>query len=543
MYRVLPREVKVLIKLTQSQKTQYTVNQIIESYEDDNKTFFVYICHNITASLTQTTCRVEKNLNDHFNDYPIKPNILKFISSGSSEDSTYINTHHIACSVLSQNPEKYMGIFVLAHSIRFKSKHIESIIKTINNIGHYSRIHIYFDEFDRYSNMIIKTIDNFCAVPKVELYELVSATISDSPLLKAYGDIPPDNIIDIWVEGSYDPNYYITYDEQIKNKKLITFDLHGESLIFKSLYHFFGDMSGNKKSFYGFIPAHIKKVTHYEVMHTIKKVLPDVTFCIVNSDFKGFILPTGETYSFDLIGKEILDVIIDAKKTLGIKKLIVTGNGCVGRSVTLQGKHSNTDDIIIFDFAIYDNEVVTNGDNAYQLDRTKGNIKRFGSKCPVIYCTPKYKKWVVNREKIAMIGENDTKVSFRTHQQHIKERMILPSSTNLIQFEDIELNLSCPSECKKFLNSHGLIPKKDVSNLKIDESTGKFMGSFEGSAAVLDYETHITTFRKFSPIAKYNAKHLKYMEEEATTNECIFFRWALYKGDTPYYYLKVLVKV
>jgi hypothetical protein len=486
---------------------------------------------------------VENELQKHFKGYAVEPKILKFISNGSNNDSTYVNTHHMACSVLSQNPEKYMGVFVLAHSTRFVSNHIESIIKTVNNISQYSRIHIYFDEFDRYSSMIIKSIDSFCAFPKVELYELISATLADSLLLKVYGDIPPENIIDLWVDGSYNPEYYITYDEQIKNNKLITFDLHGESLMFESMYHFFGTISGNKKSFYGFIPAHNKKITHNNVMYSVRKVLSDVTFCIINSDFKGFILPSQETYSFDLIGKEILDVIIDEKKKLGIKKLILTGNGCVGRSVTFQGKHSKSGEVLIFDFAIYDNKIVTNGDSAYQMDRTKGNIKYFSSKHPVIYCTPKYKKWVINREKIAMISENDNKVSFRTHQQNVKESMIIPSSTEVRIFEDIELNLSCPVECRKFLASKGLNPRKDVSRLQIDENTKKFMGSFEGSSAVLDYDSNIETFRKFSPVAKYNKTHLDLMEHNAKPNDCIFFRWAMYKGDTPYYYVKALVKM
>ena len=542
MNRVIPSQVKFLFKPTQSRKTQHTITQILESHGEDPKTFFVYICHNISASLTQTTCRIQEEITKHFKNKLINPKILKFLSSGeTSEDVTFVNNHHMACSVLSQSPEDYIGLFVLAHPIRFKFNHIDSIIKTINNIQNYSRIHIYFDEFDRYSKLIVPTIDRFCSLKKVELYELISATAADSKILKEYGDIPYENIIDLWDEGSYDPEFYVTYEEQIKNKNFFVFDRHEDALIAESLLHFFDLNPENENEFYGFIPAHNKKSTHFDVATTIMKLKFGISVCIINSDFKGLILPDGEQYEFDISSKEILDIIIEAKIKLNIRKLIITGNGCVGRSVTLQGKHSKTNDVLIFDFAIYDDKVVTNGDSAYQLDRTKGNIKKFSSKYPITYCTPKFKRWVISREKIAMIGSNEDRVSFKTHQQKVKEDMIIPTSTKVLTFED-ELDLDTNEKCKNFLKSKNLNAIKSVRPLEKDEETGKFKCSFEGSLAVLDYDTHISVFRNFSPVAKYHKNHLMKLENDANENDCLFFRWVLYKDNTPYYFIKCLVK-
>ena len=546
MNRVFPPQVKFLFKPPQSQKTYYVIGQIIESYEEDPRTFFIYICHNVTASLTQTTCRIESAIDKNFRSCVTQPKILKFLSSGeSSSQVSFVSNHHEACSTLSQNPEDYIGMFVLAHGTRFKSNHIESIIRTVNNIGYYTKIHIYFDEFDRYSKVIVPTIDKFCSFNKVQLYEFISATAKDSYILKEFGDIPVDNQIDLWDIGSYSPEYYITYEEQMNNKHLFTFDESGNDLIRRSLIHYFElDPNNINKPFYGFIPSYSKKSSHFEMAYFIRSelgtLLKDITVCIINSDFKGIILPSGERYEFDLSNKEILDIIIEAKLKHNINRLIVTGNGCVGRSVTLHGKHSETDDVLIFDFAIYDDKVVTNGDSAYQLDRTKGNIKKFSSKYPITYCTPKFLKWVVRRERYAMIASNDNRVSYLEHARNVDERMKIPPGTEVTTFEDEE-DLDTNEKCHAFLRSKGYTPLKRVKPLELDPNTGKYMCSFENSLAVLNYDSHISVFRKFSPVAKYHYNHIEKIKN-AVANECIFNRWVLYKGDKPYYFLKVIYK-
>jgi hypothetical protein len=431
-------------------------------------------------------------------------------------------------------------VFVLAHGVRFKFNHIENILRTANNIQYYSRIHIYFDEFDNYSNIIVNSIDRFCSFSKVELYELISATVVDSRIIRDYGDIPSNYIIDLWGEGSYNPEEYITYDEQIKNNKFFTFEKHGKELLFTSLIHFFGLKSSNKKSFYGFIPAQNKKETHWDLIGTIHELDSDISICLLNSDFKGIILPNKATYEFDINQRELLDLIIEAKHRFNIKKLIVTGNGCVGRSMTLQGKHTQLDYILTFDFAIYDEDVAKNGDNAYQMDRTKGNIKSLVKHYPVTYCTPKFKKWVMSREKISMIASMDNRISVKEHTRNINETMIIPDNTKVINFED-ELGLDKPENCITFLKMKGFNPLKTVKSLEYDPISGKYMCCFSGRLSVLYYDENISKFRNFSPKAKYEKHHIEKLKE-GKKNDCIFNRWVLYKNETPYYYLKVLYK-
>jgi len=439
---------------------------------------------------------------------------------------------------LAEADEQYLGMLVLAHPIRFKKDHITRILKSLRKNSDYSEIYIYFDEFDHYTKAIINTLDVFCAFEKVKRYELISATVMKSQILKHLGDIPASNVIDLWAEGSYDSQYYITYEESEKSGHLITVaseHLSFQDFIDTCLFKYFtSETTNSKTNFYGFVPSHFKKVDHSELAKRFDGY--GFTTCVMNSDHKGFLYPTVE-FKDDGRFSEPADQILYYKNKHNIKNLIVTGNSCISRSVTLQKEG------LIFDFAVYHDEVVTNCDQAYQLDRTKGNLKRFTKKVPIIFCTPKYKKWVTTCEKfiIEMATEGvATNLSVQEQIHQVKEHMILPQGTEVITFEDIS-DLSTNEKCQEFLQNKGLVPLKKVRTLQTDSKTGKFVCSFEKSLAVLDYTNYISVFRKFSPISKYEKNHLVLIKN-AQPNECIFNRWVLYKGDIPFYYLKLIVK-
>jgi hypothetical protein len=351
----------------------------------------MYICHNIKASLNQTSARLVADVLADKKD----KKILKFLSNGEdSEDVSFFDKSEGVVSELSQYPDTYLGMLVLAHPSRFKKNHILSILNSLRWNSFYSEIYIYFDEFDQYTKAVIGTLDVFCAFEKVKRYELISATVMKSQVLKHLGDIPASNVIDLWVDGSFDSNYYITYEESEKAGHLITID--SKNLSFFDfiatcfIKYLTTETTNSKTKFYGFVPSHFKKADHFDLAKFFAGY--GITVCVMNSDHKGFLYPDIE-FEDDGRFSEPADQILYYKNKHNIKKIIVTGNLCIGRSVTLQKEG------LVFDFAIYHDEVVSNCDQAYQLDRTKGNLKRFTTKMPIILCTPKYKKWVTTCEK------------------------------------------------------------------------------------------------------------------------------------------------
>ena len=114
---------------------------------------------------------------------------------------------------------------------------------------------------------------------------------------------------------------------------------------------------------------------------------------------------------FDLnISKEPADLIKHYKSTYSLKNIVVTGNLCIGRAVTLQTFG------LVFDYCILHHDIVTSGDSLYQADRSKGNTKlyRRDRLCGLI-CTTKCFEIIRRREKYALVAETD-----RSMKEHIK---------------------------------------------------------------------------------------------------------------------------
>jgi hypothetical protein len=442
--RVLNEKISFLLKPIQSQKTQYTINDIRSNFRSSPKSFFVYICHNRKIALEQTTGRVINCVGDN-------KKIIKFYHD---EDQSFANASEISEELL-HNPEDYIGMFCLAHTSRFKNRgkgqsDINKILTSLERIQYYEKVYIYFDEADEYSSIILKHMDTWCAFSKVENVCFVTATLQDSALLKKLGDIPPEHIIDLWDEGSYDPRYYKTYAEQMNegNIKLMSKNVNLVNFVGECVCEFFATKPYTGHV-YGFVPSNNKKASHFNLATEIVRVM-GFHVAIINSDFKGIMFPDFHMENFEMQpGQEPWEYIKYMVEKCKIKILIVTGNQCIGRAITLQGPG------LTFDFSILHDSIATIGDKLYQMDRAKGNILRYTNKWPITYCTKKTYDILYAREQLVItIGTDDSRVSVREKMKEITERIKLNDPDKLHQLFDTqeEAILFCKNTFNKKIN-------------------------------------------------------------------------------------------
>ena len=395
---MLNPKVVCLFKLTQAQKTQHVINQIKDDIEDDPNTFFVFISHNFTNAKDQTIGRIMEN---GFN-----PIVL------ASDDGDNCVASASDASVMCAMDDSINGICMLAHSIRFKTRRtlppdIYVLLATIQNLARVSRIMVYFDEFDGYSSILTNHLDRMCSYEKVERFELFSATWRDCPYIKKLADIPVHQRLEI--EESYDPSMYYTYDELHMNKRIEV--INNDSDWFETaITYLVATKAVIERDMYAFVPAMHKKKSHFDVASRLNEHGFDVV--VLNSDFKGIQTSSGARFDLDTTIKEPARAILTLKQQIGATHLVVTGNACIGRAVTLQ------DEGLVFDIAVYHHCMTMTGDQLYQLDRTKGNIKRFGSKIPFIVCTKKALRILKSRERCAMLN---TEGADMTIKQFAKE--------------------------------------------------------------------------------------------------------------------------
>jgi hypothetical protein len=172
--------------------------------------------------------------------------------------------------------------------------------------------------------------------------------------------------------------------------------------------------------------------------------------------------------------KEQASAINYMKRTYNLKKLVITGNICVGRAVTLQDPNLE----LVFDFAIYHEDIASTGDQLYQLDRTKGHIKKSG-KIPLLICTKKVANELFLAEKCAFVGENSNVKSLFEHVKNVKNEHTKESDWKLLtqgEFTSREL-------ANKFL-----VENKCRRNNKETKNGDFIMSSATGKLDILSYD-------------------------------------------------------
>ena len=402
-------KVRFLFKPTQSRKTQYTIDQIRADHEGEQGHFFIYGCHCIISAANQTLGRIE----DAYPQGEAPGDVLMF----SSEVGKCNTPSDVKDKLTLECPTTYMGMCLLIHKARFKGaeSHIMQILRFIEQrMPEITKVTMYFDEFDRYE-FLIKYLDPLCSFNKVTKLQLVSATYKDSKLYRVFGDIPEDQIEEL--EESFDRENYVTYDEQERLRRIVVEDDTYSDVIGYIVRNIYTVLSVRKlqpgkmaeEGLYICAPCSVKRDAHERLVGELMKL--NVTTVLFNSDFKGAILPDGSRIPFDLsLYAEPSKLIKFYKKKHNLRDIIVTGNLCIGRAVTLQRKK------LVFDFCILHHDIASSGDAIYQADRSKGNTKLFNKKVCVTICTPKVLKILKSREQYALIGE--TGRSAREHIRH-----------------------------------------------------------------------------------------------------------------------------
>jgi hypothetical protein len=405
---ILNPKVRFLFKPTQSRKTQYTIDQIRADHEGEKGHFFIYGCHCIISAANQTLGRIE----DAYPEGEAPGDVLMF----SSEAGKCNTTSDVKDQLTLKCPTTYMGMCLLIHKARFKGaeSQIMQILRFIEQrMPEITKVTMYFDEFDKYE-FLIKYLDPLCSFNKVSKLQLVSATYKDSKLYRVFGDIPEDQIEEL--EESFDRKNYMTYEEQARQRRIVVEDDAYSDVIgyiVKNIYNIlcvrkFYPEKDIENGFYICAPCSVKRDAHDKLVSELLKL--NVTIVLFNSDFKGAILPDGSRIKFDLsLYAEPSKLIKFYKKKYNLHDIVVTGNLCIGRAVTLQMED------LVFNFCILHHDIASSGDAIYQADRSKGNIKLFSKEVCVTICTPKVLKILKSREQYALIGETG-----RSAREHIK---------------------------------------------------------------------------------------------------------------------------
>jgi hypothetical protein len=401
-------KVRFLFKPTQSRKTQYTIDQIRADHEGEQGHFFIYGCHCIISAANQTLGRIE----DAYPEGEAPGDVLMF----SSEIGKCNTPSDVKDQLTLKCPTTYMGMCMLIHKARFKGaeSHIMQILRFIEQrMPEITKVTMYFDEFDRYE-FLIKYLDPLCSFNKVTKLQLVSATYRDSKLFKVFGDIPEDQIEEL--DESFDRENYVTYAEQERLQHIcVEPDLYSNVInyIVRNVMMILNarklrPVKPNDKGIYICAPCSVKRDTHEALVNELKKL--NITTILFNSDFKGAILPDGMRIPFNLsLFAEPSELIYFYKTQYNFHDIVVTGNLCIGRAVTLQRKR------LVFNYCIIHHDIASSGDAIYQADRSKGNTKLFSKKLCVTICTPKVLKILKSREQYALIGETG-----RSAREHIK---------------------------------------------------------------------------------------------------------------------------
>jgi hypothetical protein len=415
---ILNPKLHFLIKLIQSRKTQYTIDQIRTTHKDEEGHFFIYCCHSILAAANQTLGRIKEKMIESDNTEDIyQPNETpKDILMFSSEQGKCGTIEKVQSKLIETDPTKFMGMCMLLHPSRFKKRGEEDpdIIKILkflqsNRMPEIKKITLYCDEFDKYDFLVDK-LEDICSFSKVIRLQLISATFKDSKLLKVYGDIP-----DYMIEKAeaYDRKNYVTYEEQQKAGQISIHDFPDTSVVDYIVKNIklilkLKEYKKDNDDLYICAPCPVKRTYHTDLAEILGRI--GITTVLYNSDFKGAILPCGFKIKFEKISNEPAEVIKYYKSKYNLKNIVVSGNLCINRAVTLQTFG------LVFDYCILHHGIASTGDSLYQADRSRGNTKLYRPDrlCGLI-CTSKCLDIIKRAEQYALIGETG-----RSVREHIK---------------------------------------------------------------------------------------------------------------------------
>ena len=362
----------LICKPEQSGKTFVMIQQIIRdiTYPMCDKVIVnIIFCDNNLLLTRQTSTRVGADLASQING----ETYLEFSSAAHT-------AYHDANAVIGGIMRQINNVLCCTNGTRVEDT-FEIIDCLQSNPATKDRFFfkIWLDEADKYSGFIDSTFK-----PLIERYENVALyciTATPKALFTKYQAL---NVFPL--ENTTTPDYHGWGDNVIR-----TFEVAGNCISFAA--HILENhkeciLPGTK----WFVPAEFKKSSHEKMAEVCGRF--GMATIIINGEGVKFYLPNRFVKVFKK-NEELKNIILKIYTENELHKfpLVVTGNLCIGRGVSIMSKN------FMFDYGIL--SCCNNPQEASQnAGRLKGNIKSWpGYKPPVVFTTLKFDAIAVEWEK------------------------------------------------------------------------------------------------------------------------------------------------
>ncbi len=366
----------LICKPEQSGKTFVMIQQIIKSitYPSCDKVVVnIIFCDNNLLLTRQTSTRVGADL---ARTLPSQINGETYLEFSSAAHTAY----HDANAVIGGIMRQINNVLCCTNGTRVEDT-FEIIDCLQSNPTTKDRFFfkIWLDEADKYSGFIDTTFK-----PLVEKYENVALyciTATPKALFMKYGAL---NVFPL--ENTTTPDYHGWGDNDVRTFAIdagcIDFAKH---ILNEHRHHI---IPGSK----WFIPAEFKKSSHENMAKLCGAF--DMATIIINGEGVKFYLPNRFVKVFKK-DDELNNIILKIYRDFELHKypLVVTGNLCIGRGVSIMSKD------FMFNYGIL--SCCSNPQEASQnAGRLKGNIKSWvGYEPPIVFTTPKFDAIAVEWEK------------------------------------------------------------------------------------------------------------------------------------------------
>jgi hypothetical protein len=380
----------LICKPEQSGKTFIMIQQIIKDIhyppESNVNVVNIIFCDNNLLLTKQTSNRINHAIT------PISINEQSYLEFSSHSRTSYRSSDNVCNGIIFQRIHN-----VLCCTNGHRARDIEQIINTINN-SEFTKgkfiFKIWLDEADKYVKFIQEFLKLIKEFENVYLYCITATPKKIFCKFNSINVFPIENTTSEEYHGWLD-NKIITIDLNIPSNDFIIHILDSPTLGGDKI------ISGN----IWFIPGEFKKASHYEICDICNE--RGFAVIIINGDGITLKFPDKriEKYNKD---DELNIILKKIYKDQSLEKypLVITGNVCIGRGISIMSKD------FIIDYAIL--SICDNQQEASQnAGRLKGNMKNWTTyKPPTVFTTLKFNdvaiEWEIKSKNIARIAfENE----------------------------------------------------------------------------------------------------------------------------------------
>ena len=411
----IPRENKkwLIVKPTQAGKTREVLDDIVGEHRESGRISVVY-CDNSLLQTKQTRLRAEER--KVCRSEGGTEELLKVVEISSSRMASTDNWQELYVMVINGEVDVIMAC---GNPTQFDN--ISKVIQQCGQDGRQKKFEIFVDEADKVatSENVVAAITGWDkGAYNVVAIKFITATPQDSPsngLFSLYGEFNLHKLN----YGPYNLETYVTLDDVEKEyisptNKYEDAVKYAERIL--NTRPFKRGIPGQKMGDYCFVPASYRRESHSKMENMLVNrgcvvVVLNGVDKQVTINYQGSGNGGGAHDKIDLkktlMKNVVCDVIFEQARTLakahGVP-LVITGNICVSRGVTLQCKG------LVFTRAIFGPGVAPSPFHsmekakAYQLfGRILGNIKQFpGWKPCLVHCPKKAFEIASNLEKLAI---------------------------------------------------------------------------------------------------------------------------------------------